>query len=166
MQGVPYHLLLDGYPPFLPQETDTATPHTPVPIYYMHTLTQPFCSNALCACQRREKSMVRLLRGLIEGLLVLLEAAALTTPGKAATNKTTNTPQQTRAVVHVDLLPGIPEDCQLYGHTWQGTENPDVKACELCSIRGYCPDCTPVAPDSAQPFSCTPHTRIGEVQHE
>ena len=158
MQGFPYHHLLDEYPPFLPHETDTATPHTPIPIYYIHTLIQPFCSNSFCICQRREKSMVRLLRGLIEGMLLLLEAAALTTLGKATTNKITSTTQQTRTVVHADLIPGIPEDCQLYGHTWQITEKPDVKACELCHIRGYCPECTPHTPDNAQPFFCTRHT--------
>lgn len=63
MQGIPESLLLDGYPPFLLQETDTATPRTPIPIHYIHTLTHPFCGNTLCACHRNIQEMTRLLGG-------------------------------------------------------------------------------------------------------
>ena len=127
MQGVPYHLLLDGYPPFLPHETDTATPYTPVPIYYIHTLDQPFCSNALCACQRREKSRIGLLRGLIEGILIVIEVTAFTKTGKAARSEATSTPPTILSVHDSVLIEDMPELCHFYGHSWQGTENPTVK---------------------------------------
>ncbi len=164
MQGFPYHLLLDGYPPFLQDETDTATPHTPIPIYYIHTLTHPFCSNSLCACQRREKDMTELLWGLVAGTLLLHEAAALTETGKAAMCETTSTPRTAPDRHTVVPVEDLPELCHLYGHSWEETENPAVKACSLCRIRGYCPGCTPQAPDNAQPFCCTAHTTQRSVR--
>ncbi|HJT59420.1 MAG TPA: hypothetical protein VJ761_23125 [Ktedonobacteraceae bacterium] len=58
------------------------------------------------------------------------------------------------------LLDGIPELCQLYGHSWQPTEDPDVQVCALCHLHGYCPGCTPVRPQAgAKPFACTAHSR-------
>ena len=66
------------------------------------------------------------------------------------------TDQLTTQVIHsASLAAGI---CQFYGHSWEITEHPDVKECSLCHIRGYCPGCTPVAPQNAQPFFCTAHT--------
>jgi hypothetical protein len=62
------------------------------------------------------------------------------------------------------LFNGIPVLCQTYGHSWELTEYPDIKECQLCHIRGYCPSCTPIAPIGAQPFYCTTHTKIREVQ--
>ena len=128
MQG--FHLPLDQYPAFLPQDADTAHPRTPIPIYYFHSLSEPFCQNVACACQSSKREAARLLGVISEGNLLLQEAAAL-----------------------IDA--GI---CQFFGHSWEITEHPDVKECSLCHIRGYCPGCTPIAPQNAQPFFCTAHT--------
>jgi hypothetical protein len=71
----------------------------------------------------------------------------------------------TTHIMHgVQLVEDIPVLCQLFGHDWELTEHPDVKECKLCGIRGFCPGCTPVAPQGAQPFYCTRHTRQCEVQ--
>ena len=72
---------------------------------------------------------------------------------------TTRTDQPRRTEIHVALVTGIPEQCQLYGHTWQQTTKPGVKVCALCRLWGYCPTCTPVAPVNAQPFTCSAHSR-------
>jgi hypothetical protein len=58
----------------------------------------------------------------------------------------------------IEVIHGIPQECYYYGHSWETTENPDVKECQLCGLRGYCPTCTPVPPTGAEPFSCTNHT--------
>jgi hypothetical protein len=161
MQGIPENFLLDGYPPFLLQETDTATPRTPIPVYYIHTLTHPFCSNTLCACHRNMQDVTRLLGGLVEGTLLLHDAASLTQAGEEAMSDSTGTTPTTHSIHGAE---GMPVLCQLYGHSWQETEHPDVKECRLCGIRGYCPGCTPIAPQSAHPFFCTTHSRQSEVQ--
>jgi len=63
------------------------------------------------------------------------------------------------------ILYGVqPVLCQLLGHEWALTEHAEVKMCAVCDIRGYCPGCTPVAPQGAQPFCCTHHSRQREVQ--
>lgn len=62
------------------------------------------------------------------------------------------------------LLDSIPDTCQLYGHSWQGTAHPDVQACALCHLRGYCPGCTPVPPEGTKPFYCTTHTQARQVR--
>ena len=72
---------------------------------------------------------------------------------------TTSTTQPTRTTIHVVIVPGIPEQCQLLGHTWQQTTLHGLKVCALCRVWGYCPTCTPVAPNNAQPFFCTTHAR-------
>lgn len=62
------------------------------------------------------------------------------------------------------LVRQLPIRCQLYGHSWELTERSAVKECKLCRIRGYCPGCTPIAPAGVQPFACTAHTTLREVQ--
>jgi hypothetical protein len=91
MQGIPENLLLDGYPPFLLQETDTATPRTPIPVYYIHTPTHPFCGNTLCACHRNIQDMTRLLGGIVEGTFLLHDAASLMQTGEEAMSDSTCT---------------------------------------------------------------------------
>jgi len=78
-------------------------------------------------------------------------------------SETTRTTQTTRTEIHVDLVQGIPQQCQRYGHAWQRITVPGVKVCTLCRVWGYCPTCTPVAPQHAQPFTCTTHTVQGQV---
>ena len=63
-----FHPLFDGYPAFLPQETDTAIARSPVPIYYIHSLAHPFCGNTLCACHRGSRDIARLFGYLTEGV--------------------------------------------------------------------------------------------------
>lgn len=111
------------------QETDTAIPRQPIPIYLMHSGGVAFCANTSCFCQRGKRA----------GALLYQDIAA--------------------GQLHVaQFISGIPEDCSLYGHSWQETEHLEVKECSLCHMRGYCPGCSPVAPAEAQPFSCTFHT--------
>jgi hypothetical protein len=73
-----------------------------------------------------------------------------------------NTPPTTTVVENIPRVT-MPKQCQFYGHEWARTDDPAVKACALCHIRGYCPECTPQAPDNAQPFFCTAHTPQRQV---
>jgi len=155
------HRMLDGYPSFLPQETETAHLRTPVPIFYIHSLRHPYCNKPLCPCQRQRHEAARLIGLVAEGDLLLADAALLMDERTEVTmGNPTGTTQSTR--VHIELIPGVPESCQLYGHSWQITEHQDVQECTLCHVRGYCFDCTPVAPTGAQPFTCTYHARQKE----
>lgn len=133
MQGTPYNLLLDEQFT-LRQDTDTATPRTTIPIYLIHNGNTPFCSNTACFCQCGKRAAAMLYQEIAAGRLQLAQ-----------------------------LIQEIPQDCQLYGHSWQVTEHPNVKECSLCHIRGYCPGCTPVTPANGRPFYCTYHTRMREV---
>lgn len=164
MQG--FDPLFDGYPAFLPQETDTATARSPVPIYYIHSITHPFCGNPRCACHRRSRDIARLFGYLTEGLVTLRAAAALLRDGSeaslgdgAGTLPTTDTATERDGTYVGDL----PISCQLYGHSWESTGTPFMKECALCGIRGYCPGCTPFITQGAHPFFCTAHTRQSEA---
>ncbi len=70
----------------------------------------------------------------------------------------------TQAIHSAPLVEGVHSLCQFYGHSWEITEHPEVNECSLCHIRGYCPGCTPIPPQNAQPFFCTAHSRQREVQ--
>jgi len=56
------------------------------------------------------------------------------------------------------------QDCLIYGHNWQTIGMSGEKKCRACGIIGYCPGCTPIAPQSALPFFCTRHMPQGESQ--
>jgi hypothetical protein len=164
MQG--FHPLFDGYPAFLQQESDTATARSPIPIYYIHSFAHPFCRNARCACHRGSRNIARLFGHLTEGVVTLRAAATLLGEGReasasddAGTLPTTHTTTERGGTGAEDL----PVSCQLYGHSWEPTDTPFVKACALCDIRGYCPGCTPIAPQGTHAFSCTAHTRASEA---
>jgi hypothetical protein len=144
MQSIPDYLLLDEQRLTLRQDSDTATPRTPIPIYLIHGGGRPFCENPRCFCQRGKRAAVMLYEQIGMGNLQLAQLAACTQ-------------------VVVDLLPGIPESCQLYGHSWEHCELPGTKECTLCGIRGYCPRCVAIPPPSAYPFTCTRHAG-GEVR--
>src|SRR5260370_7700710 len=75
MQG--FTLPFEDHPVLLQQDTDTATPRSQVPIYYLHSLTRPFCANPMCSCQRTRKEGAQLLGFIIEGVLTIEEAAHL-----------------------------------------------------------------------------------------
>ena len=49
-------------------------------------------------------------------------------------------------------------DCIMYGHSFIPAGMNGEKICTVCSVKGYCPGCTPIAPQSALPFFCTRHT--------
>jgi hypothetical protein len=144
MQGIPDNLFPDDPPLTVRQDTDTATPRTPIPIYLMHGGRIPFCENPRCFCQHGKRAVT---------LLYEQVAAGKLQPAQLAVSLS----------VAVDLLPDAPKNCQLYGHSWEHCELPGAKECRLCGIRGYCPACTPQAPAGAQPFSCTRHAQR-EVQ--
>jgi hypothetical protein len=71
MQGFP----LERYQPVFSLVTDTATPQKPIPIYYMHSLEQPYCRNENCECHRRQREVARLLTLISDGIMTLREAA-------------------------------------------------------------------------------------------
>ena len=79
MQGqgsTPFHLLqLTGIPPLVPIATDRAIPFIPIPIYFIHSLAQPFCKNDRCKCHWQQQQVRRLLGNIIEGEITLREAA-------------------------------------------------------------------------------------------
>jgi len=138
MRGIPRNRLLAVSPDCLAHETDTASPRTPVPIYAIHSLKRPFCQSLFCPCQRRRKAAARLLGDIAEGVYTVHDAQP--------------------------LLDTLPLQCLTFGHAWEPTEQPEVKACHLCHVRGYCPGCAAIAPRGAKPFHCTAHTRQSEVE--
>ena len=60
--------------PTLAFPTDTASPITPVPIFYIHEGDHPFCLNESCICHAHEAQMRSLLGGVLEGALKLRKA--------------------------------------------------------------------------------------------
>jgi hypothetical protein len=60
--------------PMLAFPTDTASPVTPVPIFYMHEGDHPFCLTPACICHTNEAHMRSLLGGVLEGALKLRKA--------------------------------------------------------------------------------------------
>jgi len=77
MQGsTPFHLYqLTDMPRLAPQATDTASPHLPIPIYFIHSLERPFCKTPGCKCQWQQQEIRRLLGHIVEGEMTLREAA-------------------------------------------------------------------------------------------
>ena len=76
--STPFHLMqLTDMPRLAPQATDTASPNLPVPIYFIHSLEQPFCKNPRCKCQWQQLEVRRLLGSIVEGNMTLKEAARL-----------------------------------------------------------------------------------------
>jgi hypothetical protein len=77
MRGsTPFHLLqLTEMPHLAPRATDTASPHLPIPIYFIHSLEKPFCRNPRCKCQWQQREVRRLLSTIVEGEMTLREAA-------------------------------------------------------------------------------------------
>ena len=77
-QGTPFdRYQLTDLPRLTPRATDTASPHTPIPVYYIHSLQAPFCKNPLCKCHWQQQEVRRLLESIVEGSLTLREAAYL-----------------------------------------------------------------------------------------
>ena len=139
MQGRPDHRLLDNQHVYVRQDTDTATPRQQIPMYYMHSGTLPFCDTPRCFCQGGKRAGALLYKQLATGKLRLAQLAAVTTK------------------ISVDIQQGIPEGCQLYGHSWEDGDSPGAKKCSVCGVVGYCPYCIVLPPPDAQPFTCTKH---------
>jgi len=66
---------LEQYRPIFSLATDTATPQRPIPIYYIHSVQQPYCRNPECACHKSQKEVARLLGLIADGIMTLREAA-------------------------------------------------------------------------------------------
>jgi hypothetical protein len=71
MQGIP----LEPYQPVFSQPTDTATPQKPIPIYFVHSVQQPYCRNTACECHAHQREVARLLELINDGIMTLREAA-------------------------------------------------------------------------------------------
>ena len=76
-------------------------------------------------------------------------------------SESTGTTATTHSIQSVSPVEAV-SVCGTYGHEWERTQHPDVKACP-CGIREYCSGYMPVAPPNAQPFLCTTHTGQREV---
>ena len=72
----PFHLLqLSELPPLATPVTDTAIPFTPVPIYFIHSLERPFCTDHRCKCHWQQRQVMQLVGHIVEGDMTLREAA-------------------------------------------------------------------------------------------
>src|SRR6266516_2821227 len=151
MHRRPTNRLLDEPLLYVREETDTATPRTPVPIYFIHSLPAPFCANPYCQCQNGRLAVRGLYQGIAAKDFLLAVLAAAGSEEEAARNAT----GQPATVVTVTLTDGMSEECQLYGHSWEQGTFAGVKQCRLCGIEGYCPYCVSLPPPNAQPFTCT-----------
>ena len=163
MQALPGNFALDDQQACVRQDTDTAHPRTPIPIYSIHDGDAPFCHNPLCFCQRGKRAGAMLYGEIAKGQLFLAQLTTAMEWGEDAVSNSAETRQPTRAIVYVELIAGLPEDCQLYGHSWRYNGDPGVKECTLCGIRGYCPSCVSGPPRNARPFTCARHSN-GQVQ--
>jgi hypothetical protein len=56
--------------------TDTATPVTPIPIFYLHAGEHPFCRNPACLCHVNEARFRELLHGVLDRSLRLREVCS------------------------------------------------------------------------------------------
>src|SRR5258707_15630905 len=113
-------LSVEDHPVLMLQHTDTATPRSQIPIYYLHSLTRPFCANPVCICQRTRKEAAQLLGFIIEGVLTIKEAAHLI-DGKQGDEREdaagTNQPA-TQVITGVPPAENASVLCQFYGHSW------------------------------------------------
>lgn len=83
MQGFPFNLPLEKHPGVSPRDIDTATPRFPIPIYFIHSFEQPFCTKETCTCQRQPQAVRQLFIQIVEGKLTLEQASALMEGGQA-----------------------------------------------------------------------------------
>jgi len=73
----PFDLPLSDFPKLKPTVTDTASPQQRIPVYYIHSLNQPFCPDPACKCHRQQQEVKKLLHSIVDGILTLREAADL-----------------------------------------------------------------------------------------
>src|SRR5260370_13377802 len=78
MQGsTPFRLPLTEYPLLSPPVTDTATPVQAIPVYYFHSVEQPFCRDTTCKCHWKQREVKRLLGSILDGEVSLRETSDL-----------------------------------------------------------------------------------------
>ena len=58
----------------IPGVSDTARPITDIPIYFIHSLEQPFCDRSGCWCQSNQAPITQLLTATKTGALLLGKA--------------------------------------------------------------------------------------------
>src|SRR5260370_25450742 len=68
--GIP----LEQYRPVFSMTTDTATPQQPIPIYFIHSLEQPYCRNRYCQCHSTQRELERSLRLIAARIVTLGDA--------------------------------------------------------------------------------------------
>jgi hypothetical protein len=61
----------------LSQPTDTQTPQGGVPLLFVHSMQEPFCSDPLCLCQRHRTLTQALLTLIAQGSIRLESATRL-----------------------------------------------------------------------------------------
>jgi hypothetical protein len=67
--------------PTLSFPTDTTSPVTIVPIFYMHSGSQRFCTNPQCRCNAQEKGIRAILDQLLDGSLHLRKTDGVSVKG-------------------------------------------------------------------------------------
>ena len=55
--------------------SDTSSTRFRVPVFLVHTVTDPFCSHPSCECHTNQAQIARLLQAVSEGEMTLREAA-------------------------------------------------------------------------------------------
>jgi hypothetical protein len=58
--------------------TDTATPQPVIPIFFIHTIENPFCDQPVCWCQASKAGIAPLLTDIRNGDMLLHEADVFT----------------------------------------------------------------------------------------
>ncbi|HEU5230693.1 MAG TPA: hypothetical protein VFU49_22920 [Ktedonobacteraceae bacterium] len=58
--------------------TDTQVPQMIIPVFLIHTLEQPFCSQPSCACHQNHVAVTALLTAIDQGALALGEVTDVT----------------------------------------------------------------------------------------
>jgi hypothetical protein len=66
-------MLIPDEQPTLSYPTDTATPVTSIPIFYLHQGEHAFCRNSGCLCHTNDGELKNLLLAIIERKLKLVE---------------------------------------------------------------------------------------------
>jgi len=60
----------------IPYPTDTAHPQPSIPIYFIHSIKQPFCNNPSCWCKTNKARIAPLLKAVQTGEMLLSQAAS------------------------------------------------------------------------------------------
>ena len=58
--------------------TDTQHPQPVIPVYHLHSLEKPFCSNLCCSCHQSQEQVTHLLQAIQQGELLVQDAVDFT----------------------------------------------------------------------------------------